>query len=79
MDLYFTGISDITMDSLKNYYLLLLKQIPEDKWDNIHLYITTTQKRKYKEKSNIKKSTSVDANKTASTTVLTRTLSTANE
>uniref|UniRef100_A0A6C0LR35 Helicase/UvrB N-terminal domain-containing protein n=1 Tax=viral metagenome TaxID=1070528 RepID=A0A6C0LR35_9ZZZZ len=79
MDLYFTGISDITMDSLKNYYLLLLKQIQEDKWNNIYLYITTTQKRKYKEKSNIKKSTSVDANKKASTTVLTRTLSTANE
>lgn len=79
MDLYFTGISDITMDSLKNYYLLLLKQIPEDKWNNIYLYITTTQKRKYKEKSNIKKSTSVDANKTTSNTVLTRTLSTANE
>ncbi len=79
MDLYFTGISDITMDSLKNYYLLLLKQIPEDKWYTIYLYITTTQKRKYKEKSNIKKSTSVDANKTTSNTVLTRTLSTANE
>lgn len=79
MDLYFTGISDITMDSLKNYYLLLLKQIPEDKWDTIYLYITTTQKRKYKEKSNIKKSTSMEASKNTSNTVLTRTLSTANE
>ena len=79
MDLYFTGISDITMDSLKNYYLLLLKQIPEDKWDNIYLYITTTQKRKYKEKSNIKKSTSMEASKTTTTSILSRTLSTANE
>jgi hypothetical protein len=79
MDLYFTGISDITMDSLKNYYLLLLKQIPENKWNNIYLYITTTQKRKYKEKSNIKKSTSMEASKNTSNTVLTRTLSTANE
>jgi len=79
MDLYFTGISDITMDSLKNYYLLLLKQIPENKWNNIYLYITTTQKRKYKEKSNIKKSMSMEASKNTSNTVLTRTLSTANE
>jgi hypothetical protein len=79
MDLYFTSISDITMDSLKSYYLLLLKQIPEHKWCEIYLYIKTTQKRKYKEKSNIKKSTSMEANKPTSNTVLTRTLSTANE
>jgi hypothetical protein len=79
MDLYFTSISDITMDSLKSYYLLLLKQIPEHKWSEIYLYIKTTQKRKYKEKSNIKKSTSMEANKPTSNTVLTRTLSTANE
>ena len=79
MDLYFTGISDITMDSLKNYYLLLLKQIPEHKWSSIYMYMTTTQKRKYKEKSNIKKSTSMEASKTTTTSVLSRTLSTANE
>jgi hypothetical protein len=49
IDAYFAdNITDITMNSLKEYYLTMLMHInnPED-WSTIYNYMTTTQKRKY--------------------------------
>lgn len=40
---YFTSsISNITMDSVKNYYLFLLTRIPADKWTDIYEYFQST-------------------------------------
>uniref|UniRef100_A0A6C0HB80 Uncharacterized protein n=1 Tax=viral metagenome TaxID=1070528 RepID=A0A6C0HB80_9ZZZZ len=81
MDNYFSGgISDITMNSLKCYYLILLTRIIPEKWNTIHQYMTNSQKRKYKENFSIKKTKSmeVSANATPSisgNTVLSRTVS----
>jgi hypothetical protein len=49
IDSYFSsGISDITMNSLKCYYLLTLKQMDETEWPIIHKYMTSSQKQKFK-------------------------------
>lgn len=77
IDEYFaSGISEITMNSLKNYYLNVLKNIEEDDWGAIYNHITTTQVSKF-QKSTIHKTTSVDSSITTNTNVLKRTLSTA--
>ena len=44
---YFVNIADITMNSLKLYYLEVLKRIPESRWEAVYNYIETTQKFKY--------------------------------
>lgn len=44
---YFSNISDITMNSLKLYYLETLKHIEPTKWNNIHQYMKTTQIKKF--------------------------------
>lgn len=79
MDNYFSGgISDITMNSLKCYYLILLTRILPEKWNTIHHYMTNSQKRKYKENFSMKKTKSmeVSGNSTiAGNTVLSRTVS----
>jgi hypothetical protein len=85
MDNYFSGgISDITMNSLKCYYLILLTRIIPEKWNTIHQYMTNSQKRKYKENFSMKKTKSMEvaSNSSVSTTnntVLTRTVSMASD
>tara|TARA_Y100000361_G_scaffold154194_1_gene178695 strand:+ start:10414 stop:12960 length:2547 start_codon:yes stop_codon:yes gene_type:complete len=63
IDSYFTGnISNITMNSLKEYYLDLLLQLDEEHWDELYKFLQTTKKRKFERTSNtIFKSNSLDS------------------
>jgi hypothetical protein len=56
---YFREIADITMNSLKLYYLELLKYIPADSWDEIYTYMKSIQKKKFDPL--LSKTTSVDS------------------
>jgi len=47
IDSYFASISDITMNSLKLYYLESLKRLDKSKWHSIHQYLITTQNLKF--------------------------------
>jgi len=53
------GIAEITMNSLKLYYLEVLKHIPQEQWPQIYEYMNSTKKYKY-EKPVISKTNSVD-------------------
>jgi hypothetical protein len=81
MDNYFSGgISDITMNSLKCYYLILLRHIIPEKWSTTYQYMTNSQKRKYKENFSMKKTKSMEVPGNIATTndlntELTRTVS----
>ena len=65
---YFTSIEEITMNSLKLYYLKLLKYIPPESWSTIYQHMILLRKPKYiasassnsTSASVIKKSMSVD-------------------
>jgi hypothetical protein len=66
MDNYFDQkIQNITMISLKLYYLVLMKQLDEGKWNIVHQHMTVSQCRKYSSTaalaSNLRKSRSVDS------------------
>ena len=56
---YFREIADITMNSLKLYYLELLKHISADSWEEIYTFMKSSQKLKFEQP--ITKSTSVDS------------------
>ena len=45
---YFTEIEDITIDSIKVYYLILLKNIIPSKWKSIHTYFRKKRVPRYK-------------------------------
>lgn len=45
---YFREIADITMNSLKLYYLELLKHIASDRWEAIYTYMKSIQSVKFK-------------------------------
>lgn len=47
IDIYFTKIEDITMESLKLYYLFALKKIETTKWSSIHRYLSLVQEPKF--------------------------------
>ena len=77
IDSYFSNISEITMNSLKCYYLLLLKHIHSDKWSIIYEYMKTTQQRKFTD-NKIVKSKSMDntsSSRNNNTNVFSRTVS----
>lgn len=57
---YFKGIGDITMNSLKIYYLELLQHISRDDYPKIHLHMVSIQKPKFGGEG-IKKSVSLDS------------------
>jgi hypothetical protein len=44
---WFQCISDITMISLKMYYLEILKNLDPSQWSNIFIYMTSTQQNKF--------------------------------
>jgi len=44
---YFINIADITMNSLKLYYLEILKRIPEPRWEGVYQYIESEKQFKY--------------------------------
>ena len=56
---YFGNISDITMNSLKIYYLEVLKRIPEDRWTEIYEHMNSIKEYKFS-KPLISKTNSLD-------------------
>lgn len=58
IDAYFANISDITMNSLKLYYLESLKHLDVDKWTDTHRYLKTSQEPKFEKAGGIKLTTS---------------------
>jgi hypothetical protein len=66
IDSYFqSGIKDITMDSLKNYYLVVLKHLEEKEWPQIYQYMRQTQQKKYKSSClSLRKAKSLDSKET---------------
>jgi hypothetical protein len=77
IDSYFGGkITDITMNSLKEYYLDMLLHLNGEKWPVVHKYITETRKQKYSHQDEIKKTRSMETSKMPpASTALTRTSS----
>ena len=73
---YFTTISDITMNSLKEYYLELLSNIDEKEWPYIYKYMNANRKNRFDmQQDNIKKMKSVEHAKPAAGQALQRTTS----
>jgi len=58
IDTYFTNISDITMKSLKLYYLESLKHLDREKWSEAHRELKSTQELKFAGAGGIKLTTS---------------------
>jgi len=78
IDNYFSNISEITMNSLKCYYLTLLKHIIPEKWSSIYEYMKNTQLKKFTDNNKIIKSKSMDnngSNQKTNSNVLSRTVS----
>jgi hypothetical protein len=62
---YFREIVDITMNSLKLYYLELLKHIEMEKWESIYTYMKSIQKMKFEPV--LTKTVSIDSSPFSST------------
>lgn len=65
---YFGGeLKNVNMNSIKMYYLELIKHIDEEKWPSLYEHIKSTQRRKFQKNesvlknSNMKKTTSLDS------------------
>lgn len=62
MENYFENdISNITMNSLKQYYLHLLKYVSKDLWDELHNVLVENQEMKFQTSTKIKKFRSVES------------------
>jgi len=61
IDNYFTKITDITMNSLKEYYLEILLRIDSDKWSIVYNYMNTNRKPKIKSNNKITKTQSSES------------------
>jgi hypothetical protein len=57
IDTYFTSIADITMNSLKLYYLESLKHLDREKWSDAHENLKSTQELKFDSAGGIKLTT----------------------
>jgi hypothetical protein len=61
IDEYFSaGISEITMNSLKEYYLFVLKRVNEADWPAIYQHMKSTQTKKFKGSNYLQKAKSMD-------------------
>jgi len=70
---YFETIENITMNSIKEYYLVLLSNIKEDKWEVLRNTMMESRKRKYDDVDGIlRKSKSVDSVSFQTTTTTTK-------
>ena len=69
---YFQDIADITMNSLKLYYLKLLEHILPEHWDTVYLHMKSVQTPKF---AHLAKSQSVDSFMTKGGSSITRTQS----
>ena len=58
IDVYFTSIADITMNSLKLYYLESLKHLDSDRWNKAYTHLKTTQTLKFESAQGIRLTTS---------------------
>ena len=58
---YFADIADITMNSLKIYYLEVLQRLKKEDWPQIHSYMKSVQKPKFSPSGSFTKSHSVDS------------------
>ena len=64
MENYFeNNIANITMNSLKQYYLHLLKYVSKEQWNDIHSHLLENQTMKFNDTSSIKKFRSVESPK----------------
>jgi hypothetical protein len=76
IDSYFGDkITDVTMNSLKEYYLDMMLQVDSSKWGTIYKFICESRKRKYSSMDDIKKIRSVELTKSPPSNSLTRTSS----
>ena len=68
MKKYFAnGIYDITMNSLKIYYLTILENVNKDRWDEIHEELYTNQVSKYSKSTDFRRFLSQDQPKKTTT------------
>jgi hypothetical protein len=76
---YFSNISEITMNSLKIYYLDILKYLSEKDWENewliIHNYLKMTHNRKFSPNNNILKKTQSVQEIKKSSSIITKSIS----
>jgi len=64
MENYFQeGISSITMNTLKQYYLTLLKHLDSDKWNDIYTTLKQNQKFKFREQGKMRRYNGMDQSK----------------
>jgi len=74
MNAYFTQISDITMNSLKEYYLITFHHLNTKKWSQVHELLKRTQEPKFsKPGSTLKRTQSVQAVHSSRETNITKT------
>ena len=66
---YFSDISEITMMSLKEYYLILMKQIKRDNWINIYNHFKSNSQNKLQD-NGLRKVKSMDLSNTSAGTFL---------
>ncbi len=66
---YFSDISEITMMSLKEYYLILMKQIKKENWTNIYSHFKSNSQNKLQDNS-LRKVKSMDLSNTSTGTFL---------
>jgi hypothetical protein len=74
IDSYFGDIANITMESIKFYYLEALKRIPVDEWPHVYTYLKDSQLPKFG-KSGIQKTRSLQTMPVDTSKPLTRTTS----
>ena len=60
---YFTDVSEIAMDSMKQYYLNCLKYVDKTKWSQIYEFMIETQKGKFENTSTLRRVTSIETTK----------------
>ena len=61
LNAYFKDIAEITMNSLKQYYLEVLQHIPREHWQKIFEHMKSVQKPKFVDVSSLRKSASMDS------------------
>ena len=59
LDEYFSNIEEITMDSLKTYYLKCLKEIDRSDWSKIYKHFIENRKNKFENNNQLKRISSV--------------------
>jgi hypothetical protein len=61
LNAFFKDIAEITMNSLKLYYLEVLQHIPREHWQKVFEHMKSVQKPKFADVSSLRKSASLDS------------------